>query len=330
MMTNLNNENDALRCSWDKYSYHQLDTYLVSDVEDPRINCQSILSRALIADSLWPNDFTNLIEADLRFGAVMTWLLAELKKGYDRYELMKSIETGASHSCPKFVRETYNWLQSEECPINDYISTALHSVNFDNPEQLLFDSAVGTFSQTWRLALRGSINRKISLLEVACGSANDYRFIDQYGLAEFVDYTGIDISEKNISNAKARFPKTDFRVASIIDSGIPDESVDYLYVHDLFEHLSAQALKRAMSEILRVVRHQAWLHFFNVKRCSAHIIRKIDRYHWNTLSLDRLCEMINDLGSMVEILPISNFLENRFRGYSHYNNGAFTILVTKS
>jgi len=330
MMTILNDENDTLRYSWDKYSYNQLDTYLVSDVEDPRINCQSILSRALIADSLWPNHFTNLIEADIRFGAVMTWLLGELRKGYDRHELLRSIETDMGHTCPTFVRETYNWLQSAEFPISDYISLALYNVNLDKPEQLLFDKAVETFSQTWRLALRGCVKKNIRLLEVACGSANDYRFIDQYGLSEFVNYTGIDISEKNITNAKARFPQTDFRIASIIDSGIPDESVDYLFVHDLFEHLSAHALKRAMSEILRVVRHQAWLHFFNVKRCSDHIIRPVDRYHWNTLSLDRLCQMIDDLGSMFEIVPISDFLGNKFRGYSHYNGGAFTILVTKN
>jgi hypothetical protein len=40
-----------LRSSWDCYPPQHLDSYLVSGVEDPRINGQSILTRALLADA---------------------------------------------------------------------------------------------------------------------------------------------------------------------------------------------------------------------------------------------------------------------------------------
>ena len=68
-------ENKHLKWSWDRYPSDHLDSYLVAATEDPRINCQSILTRALIIDSLWPNVFTDLIDAELRFGIVLTWLL---------------------------------------------------------------------------------------------------------------------------------------------------------------------------------------------------------------------------------------------------------------
>ncbi|MCD6288168.1 MAG: hypothetical protein J7M12_03545 [Candidatus Hydrogenedentes bacterium] len=74
-------ENARLNWSWDRFSCEHLDSYLVGGVEDPRINCQSILTRALIADTLWPDEHTDLIDAELRFGRVLTWLLVQLDQG---------------------------------------------------------------------------------------------------------------------------------------------------------------------------------------------------------------------------------------------------------
>jgi len=329
MMTAFDIENDNLRSSWDRHSCDHLDSYLVSDVEDPRINCQSILSRALIADSLWPNEFTDLIDAELRFGAVLTWLLTQLKKGTHRYDLVTSIDNDTGRFCPLFVRETYRWLQSDKCPIVDYLSTALDDVDPDNPEQLICERALDTFSEIWRMILEKRHPMRIRILEPACGSANDYRFIDKCGLSKSIDYTGIDISINNITNARMHFPDIDFRAASIIESGFANESFDYLFVHDLFEHLSPEAVVHVLSEVLRVVRHQVWLHFFNVSIHKDHLIRSTGRYYWNTLSLDELCQTIKGLGGEVEVLPISRFLKEKFRDCDYYNPGAFTLLVAK-
>ena len=81
---------------------------------------------------------------------------------------------------------------------------------------------------------------------------------------------------------------------------------------------------------MRLVPHQAWLHFFNVDRRCDHVIRPVERYHWNNLSLDRLCEAISGLGGEIEIIPVSSFLQDRFDGYEHYNPNTFTLLVTKN
>jgi ubiquinone/menaquinone biosynthesis C-methylase UbiE len=322
-------ENAGLMWSWDRYPQEHLDTYLVADLEDPRINCQSILSRALIADSLWSNEFTDLIDAELRFGTVLSWILVQLHRGISRYDLWDSIDDDKDRACPQVISETYQWLQSDQCSIRDYMSAALERGHPDKPEQLLSESALNTFSDLWKMTLCGRHAEKIRVLEPACGSANDYRFIEKSGLAEFITYTGIDISSKNMANAKTRYPDVDFRAVSVLDTGFEDESFDTVFVHDLFEHLSPDALNMALAEIMRVTRSQAWLHFFNVTRCKEHIIHPVERYHWNTLSLEKLQHQLTELGGSVETLSIPSFLMDKFGDYAYHNANAVTLLVTK-
>jgi len=65
-------ESDRLRRSWQRVEAETLDAYLVSGVEDPRINVQSILNRALLCDAIFPGRFTRLIEEELHFGFTTT------------------------------------------------------------------------------------------------------------------------------------------------------------------------------------------------------------------------------------------------------------------
>ena len=141
-------ENAGLTWSWDRYPREHLDTYLVADLEDPRINCQSILSRALIADSLWPNEFTELIDAELRFGVVLSWILVQLHQGFSRRDLWASIENDKADAFPQVISETWQWLQSDECPIPDYMAAALERGHPDKPEQRLNEGALNTFSNS--------------------------------------------------------------------------------------------------------------------------------------------------------------------------------------
>lgn len=322
-------EDECLRQSWDRYPRRLLEMQWVVGVEDPRVNCQSILSRALLVDSLWPGVHTELIDGELRFGAVLSWLLRQLEHGGDRWALMNALDNGTGAALPRFVRETHQWLQSDTCPLIDYVRLALSYPDPDRPDHLLCDCALDTFGDLWRAALPPGHAERVRILEVACGAANDYRFIDQWGLSRFISYTGLDISRKSIEAASARFPSTDFRVGSILNSGLPDESFDYVFAHDLLEHLSPSALERALSEIVRLSRRQAWLHLFNARRCPAHRVQSVDRYHWNTLSLNALCRSLGDFGCDVEVVPMSRFLSRKFSGCEYHNPGAATLLVSK-
>jgi hypothetical protein len=88
-------ENDALRQMWEQHDAAHLDHYLVAGVEDPRLNIQSILTRALLADSLFPDRFAALINEELRFGTILTWL-----------HLFNTKPDGAHEIVP---REKYHW-----------------------------------------------------------------------------------------------------------------------------------------------------------------------------------------------------------------------------
>ena len=163
----------------------------------------------------------------------------------------------------------------------------------------------------WQQFLQGRLVDKVSLLEPACGSANDYRFLHQFGLAEFLHYTDIDIAPKNIDNAKQRFPETNFHTQSIIDADFDDNAFDYLYVHDLFEHLSLEALDQTLTQVLRITKHQSWLHFFNVNDQPDHTEKPTDKYHWNTLSLQKLINTLQHHGAEVKVIHIPELLQKQ-------------------
>jgi len=329
MTTPFEKENILLRASWDKHEAPYLDMYLVSDVQDPRINIQSILTRALIIDTVWPETFTKQIDDELRFGVVLTWILLQLKQDVNRFELLKGINKGDAKMCPQFVLETYRWLQQEDCETIDYISGALYSLNSDNPDQLLCESAMNTYIDQWHLLLDQRDGTRFTIMEPACGSANDYRFLDESGIAQQLVYCGIDISNLNIQNAITRYPTIDFRALSVLTTEFKDAQFDYLYVHDLFEHLSIEAMIHAIKEVIRVVKYEAWLHFFNLDEIAEHEVREVDQYHWNKLSLDKVCDLITSTGAQVTVLAIDTFLKEKFDCNDYYNTGAYTLLVTK-
>ena len=120
-----NIENEALRWSWERHEADMLDSYMIAAVEDPRIHCQSILTRALIADSLWPGEFTDLINAEQRFGAVMTWLLQQYQSGILPADLYEQV---VDQKCPVFVAETHYWLP-QQSTVRDYITLSPGKLN---------------------------------------------------------------------------------------------------------------------------------------------------------------------------------------------------------
>ena len=322
MTWNPDAENESLRWSWERHEAEELDSYMIADVEDPRIHCQSILTRALVADTLWPGEFTDLIDAEQRFGIVMTWILQQFKSGTPPADLYDKV---VERDCPGFVAETHYWLPQQRI-VRDYVTLSLQ-----NHEAQLPDIALQTFTDLWREALaERSVEQPLRLLEAACGSANDYRFLEAFGFAPFLNYTGFDISPKNIDNARRRFPEADFFVGSAFDTGLPDGAYDFVFTHDLFEHLSPDGLEAAFGELLRVTGRQAWLHFFNLSTSAAeHEIVPVDHYHWNLLSLKQLERSIPSGFGAPEVIPIPEFLNDQFGCADYYNKEAVTLLVTR-
>ncbi|GEM_PF-1060543 len=321
-------ENARLKASWDCLPAEHLAVYLGVEEQDQRLNTHSILNRALLIDSLWPGCFDALIDEELRFGLVMTWLLQALKSGAERARLLEELDRPASGSqIPAIVRRTWHWLQSDSCPIPDYLGEALMYVDPDRPHWSLFEPAMNTFASIWSSQLSARNAKCVEVLEVACGSGNDFKALRNFGLERHISYAGFDIAWKNIRNAREIFPGVRFFEASILDSGLPDKSFDYLFVHDLLGHLSPDALEIAVGEIMRVTRCEAWLHCHNIAGIPRHEIRPFLSYFRNRLSIPQLKASLEAAGATVTVVPLSGLLRQKFDVAPEYTASAGTFLA---
>ncbi len=70
----LRKETERLRRCWMRHDAARLRDYLVSDVEDPRLNVQSILSRHFVAHAILGDRLGLVQEEEFRFAAVLNWL----------------------------------------------------------------------------------------------------------------------------------------------------------------------------------------------------------------------------------------------------------------
>ena len=167
------------------------------------------------------------------------------------------------------------------------------------------------------------------MLELACGSANDYRAFAEYGIAEHLDYLGIDLTPKNIDNARRRFPGIDFEVGDITALDAADGSFDYVVAFDIFEHLSPESIERALDEATRVARRGLALTFFNMTDIAAHEITPRGVYHWNTLSRSAMEERLRPAFPVIETIVVAEWLAAE-HGYQHtYNGRAVTIFAER-
>ncbi len=145
-------ETELLRRSWMQHDPAKLRDYLVSDVEDPRINIQSILSRHFIVEQLGGPDFATLREQELRFALVMNWLLG-LHKASIAFEDLENILFGLRRGAdsaegvpiPGFVTQAHKSLAhaNERWSIPDYFELA-----FTGGKQALND-ALAVFQGVW-------------------------------------------------------------------------------------------------------------------------------------------------------------------------------------
>ena len=323
-------ETERLAKSWMRHDHTSLRDYLVQDVEDPRINVQSILTRHFLVERLFGKRFDALEEQELRFGLVVNWLLWLLKKSVTAGQLqavLDALMTGRSDAegleIPSYVSETFAGLMLPNYICDLFNWTPVETTEVPIPEYLM-----STFQAIWSEVLAGEQPQDVSVLEPACGSANDYRFIETFGIARLLDYTGFDLCEKNIHNARHMFPRTRFEVGNVLEIDAGDNEFDYCFVHDLFEHLSVQVTEAAISELCRVTRRGICAGFFNMHNGERHIIRTVSDYHWNTLSVARTKAAFKRDASRIQVIHIDAFLKSGFSCPDTHNKGAYTFIVS--
>jgi hypothetical protein len=130
-----------------------------------------------------------------------------------------------------------------------------------------------------------------------------------------------------VENARTLFPKFRFDVGNVFQIKAEDGAYDFCYVHDLFEHLSVEGLERAARELARVTRHAMCLHFFNMDEMREHVVRPVEDYHWNTLSMPLVRDLFASLGFDSQVIHIETFLMKEARAESTHNSNAYTFVL---
>lgn len=341
MNETLQRETERLVKSWERHEAPMLRDYLVAGVEDPRCNVQSILSRHFLACAVFGQRFPELMEAELRFAVAMNWLLAvsgEATEPETWASIGAALESGADNAegvaIPSSVRRLRRGLpgRADGQTVPEYLGAAIRARAAGLPEGGETPLVLDTFMRLWRGALEGEapVGSRVSVVEPACGSANDYRFLDACGLARVLEYTGFDLSEKNVDNARAMFPGTRFAVGNAIQIAADDRTFDYAVVHDLFEHLSLEALEVTAAEVCRVTRSGLCLGFFQMDEVEDHVVRPVDDYHVNTLSLSRMMALFARHGFTGEAIHIGTFLRLRFGVEATHNSNAYTLVLGRT
>jgi len=286
-----------LKLWWNRAPASMLDSYLVSGYQNPHINVQSVLQRHFLLRRLFGSAFEELMADELR-------LAIELNEVMRARAAELGVTMGAYLDPDKAAG-----VQQVEEAIRDREAVAV---------------------DRWRAALEGRDAEPISVLELACGSANDYRTFVECGLARFLDYRGIDLTPKNITNARRRFPGVAFEVGDITRIEAPDRSVDYVIASDIFEHLSPEAREEALDEATRLARRGLALTFFNMAEVPEHEINPKRMYYWNRLSRPRIEDRLRTDFPVIEVVPVAAWLRAE-HGYQHpYNSKAHTIFAERA
>lgn len=333
MEPSLAQETGQLLRSWMQHEPAWLRDYLVAGVEDPRLNLQSILSRHFLIRSLCGARFEALMEQECRFSAVLAWL-GMLAARPDPVETMEAVQhalaRGADNAegleLPSFVLQTHALLPARlgalEVPnyINHFLSESVPAAAREKPS-----GVIDTFQTLWSAALSSiaPLEPRPTVIEPACGSANDFRFLHSYGLARLLDYCGFDLCPKNIENARALFPAVRFETGNVFELPALDKSFDFCVVQDLFEHLSLAGMEIGVKEVCRVTRHGLCLGFFQMDEIPAHVVRPVDAYHCNLLSMERMRELFATHGFAAQVFHIATFLREQVGCCQTHNPNAY-------
>jgi SAM-dependent methyltransferase len=287
-------ERALLERAWVGASAQYLEGYLVDDYQNPVINVQSIFARHELIRELGV-DQADLCEDELRWAA------------HKHHELRRrQVELQRKHGV-------------------DFAELKASGLWRPVYEEVMRDG--DRFADAWTAALASQPSGGLSVVEAACGSANDYRFFVRYGLGRLLNYTGFDLTRANIENCRRMFPGVDFRVGDVQSIDAADASYDWAVVHDLLEHLSPAAMERAVEELCRVARRGVLISFFCMSDIPEHRIQPKRTYHWNELSKDRVEQQFARHCSDVRWVQIHPYLVDRYNVANYYNRRAWTMIA---
>ena len=332
MSPELAEESRRLAASWMQHDDEMLRDYLVSGVQDPWLNGQSMQARHFLIERVCGRSLPGVAEHEVRFVEAVRWLWDGGKRDGDvgwfeavRHALQRGADDAEGAEVSRSVLDEYARLPREidGVVVPNYVQAACESGLAGGT----FASARPGFAGVWKGLLDPRPAAGLTVLEPACGSANDYRLFEAFGLARHLDYVGFDLCERNIANARAMFPGARFDVGNAFEIGHPDRSFDCVVVHDLFEHLSPEGLPVALNEVARVTRGGLFIGFFQMHEDAEHLVRPVEDYHVNRLSLVRVREFLAARGFRTQAVHVDSWIRSFLGGReAWYEEWAYSVL----
>lgn len=341
MREDLQKETEKLSRSWAQHDSGWLRDYLVAGVEDPRLNLHSVLTRHFLIRHLTGGRFESYMSHEYQFCAAAAWLTHNsglLADPETRLAVLHALRQGSDNAegieIPQFLSSIFSAL-NHDSRVPHYLDSFLGS-------EATVNSIYDTFANLWPQLLGESSKRpvpeetdacapgtgvKSTVIEAACGSANDFRFLHRYGISQLIAYTGFDLCSKNINNARTLFPEVRFEVANVFEIPVPDKAFELCVVHDLLEHLSLPGMAQAIQELCRVTRNGICVGFFQMEESAEHVVRPVDEYFWNLLSMSRTRQVFERQGFEAQVIHLDSFLNTQAPGAQTHNPNAYTFVL---
>ena len=156
----------------------------------------------------------------------------------------------------------------------------------------------------------------MKVLDAMCGSGQTTSYL----LGRAAHVTGLDISNEVTETFRARWTEADVVTRSLLDSGLPDSSFDYVVIIGGLHHIHPN-VKQAMVEIHRVLKPGGHLCFFEPHSGSLpDIVRRV----W--YRFDRFFE---DNEASIDITRLQKDFSDRFelRKAKYLGNIAFLLVL---
>ena len=155
---------------------------------------------------------------------------------------------------PDFILQTFAALPAIAGPLTvpNYVESFLAGTELAGGQARPHEPSLNTFRDLWNQALAQEAFMRhtspvgppsLSVLEPACGSANDYRFLDAYGWHGWWTTPGSTSAPRTSRTPALSSRASALPVGNVFEIAAPDKAFDLCLVHDLFEHLSLEGME---------------------------------------------------------------------------------------
>ena len=141
-----------------------------------------------------------------------------------------------------------------------------------------------------------------TVLDVGCATGITYEYIKPTGLK----YTGVDFTEKFLTQARKLNPEIDVRYGSAFNIPFEDKSFDTVFCKAVLEHQHPDEYHLIVRDMVRVARRQVILAFFHRPRKREVIRYTKENLYSNTYKKSDVIDLIKSLKGFKRLRIIEN------------------------